>query len=126
MPYVSTHPLFRDLDTSEEESFREYAEKNPPDRPESWAIFHPVCRRAWLARGITPPANADMMGQTNEGPGMFVPEWQFRIAMVIRNGPEKDTPDDDEPVKLSEFSKSEENERLYRLTDEYKEGFDAR
>jgi len=86
MAYVSTHPLFRDLSSAEEAEFREHAEKNDPDRPASWAVFHPVCRCAWLARGLTPPANADMMDQTPEGPGVYVPEWQFKIALLVRDG----------------------------------------
>ena len=52
---VNDGPLFRDLGDDEEAEFEEYAAKNDPPEIEKWNIYHPVCRRVWLARGITPP-----------------------------------------------------------------------
>jgi hypothetical protein len=53
MAYVSTSPLFRSLDDTEEAQFREYARNNPPP-PETWEALHPVCREEWLKRGLGP------------------------------------------------------------------------
>lgn len=49
---INDGPLFRDLSDVEEEQFRDFARKNDPPRPESWEVYHPVCRDEWQKRGI--------------------------------------------------------------------------
>jgi hypothetical protein len=54
MAYVSTTPMFRDLDDKEEAEFRKYADENDPPDMAKWSIYHPVCREQWVKRGINP------------------------------------------------------------------------
>ena len=84
MAFLSEHVLSRDLNDAEEREFREYAEKNDPERLSSWACYHPVSRRAWLKRGITPPPGTDLMDQPVEGFGKEVPMWVFGFVMQTR------------------------------------------
>lgn len=52
MAYQTTHMLFRSLDDSEVEAFREYARKNdPPTTANGWVLTHPVCRAEWRKIG---------------------------------------------------------------------------
>ena len=55
MSWKSDSYLFRDLTDDEERAFTEFARDNDPEDPSMWEIYHPVCRKAWLERGIKPP-----------------------------------------------------------------------
>ena len=52
--YDLAEPLARDLSDAEEIDFKEYAKKHDPFPGTPWKIYHPVCRKEWLARGLTP------------------------------------------------------------------------
>lgn len=49
--------IFRDLSKNEVIDFENYAWCNDPD-PRQWGIYHPVCRRIWVQRGLCPPDEA--------------------------------------------------------------------
>lgn len=54
MAYISTHPLFRSLDDTEEEEFKQYARDNDPDDGLFYnsQIHHPVVCEVWKTRGF--------------------------------------------------------------------------
>ena len=53
MSYRQTGLLDRSLTDAEVEEFQAYARENDPPSMAQWAIYHPVCREVWIARGIT-------------------------------------------------------------------------
>jgi len=64
MSYTSNDPQFRSLNDQEEQEFRQDARDNDPEpRPWGWALYHPVCREEWLARGLVP---YDLLMQASE------------------------------------------------------------
>ena len=46
--------LDRSLTDVEVEEFQAYAREHDPPSMAQWAIYHPVCREVWVARGISP------------------------------------------------------------------------
>ena len=54
MVYVQTGLLDRSLTDDEEVTFEQYARDNDPPDLGKWELYHPVCRRVWIARGIHP------------------------------------------------------------------------
>ena len=54
MAYQRTGLLDRSLTDDEERSFEEYARVNDPPDLTKWGLYHPVCRRVWMARGVQP------------------------------------------------------------------------
>ena len=46
--------MFKHLTPEEVVEYQEYARVNDPENMQSWAIYHPVCRAVWSARGLIP------------------------------------------------------------------------
>jgi len=57
--YESDAFMFRVLSADEEAEFVLYAIEHDPPAGASWRLYHPVCRRTWLARGIQPPTEPE-------------------------------------------------------------------
>lgn len=52
--YDPKFPLAKSLSDDEEVEFIKYAIINDPPSYSDWGLYHPVCRKIWLARNLSP------------------------------------------------------------------------
>lgn len=63
--YKSDSYMFRELNEQEQAEFAEHARTHQP-KSGNWALFHPVCRAIWYARGLRPDDDAGLSTHREE------------------------------------------------------------